>query len=220
MALMLTFFVMLFAMSNPKQEDWQDFQQKVQKQFNKFYGQPLNRGQQDDISIEKVNLNQALDLNYLRELIDKQLEQQKDLSVVRLMPQPGTLLMSLPEDLLFEPGSSAVSDEGAKALYAIAQLLDRFKNRIEVMGHADPRPVTGGEYASNWELSLSRAAFVAATLENYGYSRPITVRGYSSGRYDDIPSSIPTEGRLSLSRRVDIAIMADDGKRLKSFEFQ
>jgi chemotaxis protein MotB len=64
MALMLTFFVLLFAMSHPKEEEWDEFTDTVQENFNRFNGQVLNRGQQDAINIEKVNWSKALDLNY------------------------------------------------------------------------------------------------------------------------------------------------------------
>ena len=86
------------------------------------------------------------------------------------------------------------------------------------MGHTDPRPITSDRFASNWELSLSRAANIAAVLENVGYDRPVTVRGYASARFDDISETVPISERLDLSRRVDIVIMEDDGRKMKLFD--
>ena len=214
MALMLTFFVLMFAMSHPKQQDWEDFTDTVQKNFNRFYGQKANRGTQDTVNIEKINFSRALNLNYLRALMEDLIKKEKNLNVVKLMNQRGGLIISLPQDLLFETGQATIKSEANKALFTLAGTLSRIKNRIEVIGHTDPRPITGGKYRSNWDLSLARASHVAAVLENVGYDKPVVIRGQASGRYADIPADLGESERLDLSRRVDIVVMEDDGKRL------
>lgn len=214
MALMLTFFVMLFAMSHPKEENWEEFSTAVNKEFNKFYGKPLNRAHVDTISIAKIDRNQALDLNYLQAILSGILEEESMLKDVQLIMQPHSLVISFPDSLLFNAGDSALKDSGSRALYAIGATLMRIRNRIEVSGHADPRPVSvKSRYNSNWELSLARALSVAAALENVGYQKSILVRGHSSGRYTDLPEYIAESQRLDLARRVDVVIMEDDGKK-------
>lgn len=218
MALMLTFFVLLFAMSNPKQEEWEDFTQNIQKNFKKFHGKELNRGKEDAINIAKINFSQALDLNYLKALMDNLLEQEPSLQVARLIDNGDSLIISLPHDLLFEVGQASVKSQANKALFTIAGTLGRIKNRIEIVGHTDPRLVSDSQFPSNWELSLARAANVAAVLENVGYEKSITIRGHASGRFDDIPETVSVAERLDLSRRVDIVVMEDDGRRTKLFD--
>ncbi|NQZ14952.1 MAG: flagellar motor protein MotB [Alphaproteobacteria bacterium] len=218
MALMLTFFVLLFAMSHPKEEEWENFSETVQENFNKFQGRPVNRGAQDAVNIEKVNFSKALDLNYLRAIMEDLIEKEPSLKIVKLINQRGGLVVSLPQDVLFDTGKANVKPEASKALFIIAGSLSRIKNRVEVVGHTDPRPITSGRYDSNWHLSLARAANVAAVLENVGYENKVTVRGQAAGRYADIPASLGEIERLDLARRVDIVIMEDDGKRLKLFD--
>ena len=218
MGLMLTFFVMLYAMSNPKVEEWENFTDTLQKNFNKFYGMAANRGFQESINIDKVDYSRALDLNYLRALIGALIEREGSLQSVALINQSGSLIMSLPQDLLFEAGSADVKPEGSKALYAIAEMLSRIKNRVEVVGHTDPRPIASAEFSSNWDLSSARAARVAAVLQDVGYTEPVTIRGMAAGRYADLPEGLSEEEKLSISRRVDIVIMEDDGKRVKLFD--
>ncbi len=220
MALMLTFFVMMFAMSHPKEEAWEDFADTIKTNFSKFDGPSAFRGPEEDIQIDQINFNQALDLSYLKAIMGVLLKEEPSLSRVQMIEQPGALILSLPDDILFEPGQADVRAGSDKALYALAGSLSRIQNRIEVVGHADPRPVTGGAFSSNWDLSLARAAHVAAVLENVGYDSPITIRGASSGRYRDLSTHIPEELRLSLSRRVDIVIMEDDGSTIKLFDIQ
>lgn len=218
MALMLTFFVLLFSMSNPKKEQWEKFTNEVQQNFNRFQGRPLNRGAQDTVNIAKVNYSKALNLKYLEAIISNLLEEDPALSKIRLIPNGANLIISLPQDLLFNAGQASVGEQGNKALFSLASTLSRIKNRIEVVGHTDPRPVRQGNFKSNWELSLARAANVAGVLENVGYSRDITVRGHASARYNDLPSTIDMQERLDLSRRVDIVVMEDDGKSLNLFD--
>lgn len=218
MALMLTFFVMLYAMSNPKIEDWKNLSNTLQENFNKYYGQAQNRGFEEAISIEKIDYSRALDLNYLRALIEALIEREGSLKAVSLINQRNSLILSLPQDLLFEPAQADVKPEGARALYAIAEMLSRIKNRVEVVGHADPRAIRSDEFSSNWDLSAARAVHVAAVLQDVGYTQSVTVRGMAAGRYADLPAGLSEQEKLDLSRRVDIVIMEDDGKRVKQFD--
>ena len=213
MALMLTFFVMLFAMSNPKQEEWQEFTQNIQKNFNRFYGRPLNRAAEDAVNIEKINFSQALDLNYLKALIVSLIDGEEALKGLKVIDTGRSLIIALPQDLLFQAGNATIKSEANQVLFTLADTLGRIKNRIEIVGHTDPRPVRGGSFPSNWELSLIRAMNVAAVLENVGYQQDVVVRGQASGRYKDLPAEITESERLDLSRRVDIVIMEDDGRR-------
>ncbi len=218
MALMLTFFVLLFAMSNPKQEEWQDFTQQIQENFNRFEGAPDNRGAEDAINIEKINFSKALNLSYLRILIENLIEKEPALRNAKIIEADKSLIISLPQNILFEAGSANVKSEANRAIYTLATTLKRIKNRIEIVGHTDPRPMVDGTNNSNWKLSLARAANVGAVLNNVGYERAITVRGQASGRFDDIPDTVPERERLDLSRRVDVVVMEDDGRSAKLFD--
>lgn len=218
MALMLTFFVLLFAMSNPKQEEWTEFTQQIQENFNRFEGALENRGTQDAINIDKVNFSQALNLHYLRAIIENLISKEPELANARLIDNGDTLIISLPQDVLFSVGEAEIKADANRIIYVLAGTLRRIQNRIEVVGHADPRPMVSSDFPSNWELSLARAASVAAVLENVGYDKPLIIRGQASGRFDDIPDSIDVAERLDLSRRVDIVVMEDDGRQKNVFD--
>ena len=218
MALMLTFFVLLFAMSNPDEEKFEQFQENIQKNFNKFEGEDLNRGTEDSINISRINLNQALDLEYLKVLIKNLVSQNPELGQMTIMQNAGTLILSLPQEMLFESGGAEIKADAAITLNALVNSLRRIRNSIEVIGHTDPRPVSSDKFPSNWELSLTRASNVTALLKNLGYDKSILVKGYASGRYNDLSSDFSEEMRMSLSRRVDIVIREDDGKRVKLFD--
>ena len=65
-ALMLTFFVLLYAMSIPKEDEWSQLTGAVQRQFATFSSQAFYAGAQDTIEIEKLDYSRALDLGYLK----------------------------------------------------------------------------------------------------------------------------------------------------------
>ncbi len=213
MALMLTFFVLLYAMSIPKEEEWENVTKGITKQFSPTFAEQWNKGRQETINIDKIDFSQALDLGYLQTIITNSMDQDQRLKNIKLIPQTDNLIISVPEDLLFESGQADVSEQGKQVLFKLGNTMTRIRNRIEVIGHTDPRPVqtAKNKYPSNWELSLARAGSVAAVIRNAGYSRDMIVRGLSSARYEDLPEDMNEDERLSLARRVDIVVMQDDG---------
>ncbi|MBI4031581.1 MAG: OmpA family protein [Proteobacteria bacterium] len=214
-ALMLTFFVMLFAMSTPADKEWSEITAALFGQLNKFYGPSFNRGPVDALNLQRVDFDRALDISYLSALMESVVEDNENLSGARFIEQPGMLIISLPQDLLFEPGNADISEKGARALYGLGGALSRIKNKVEVWGHADPRPFQGQErtYESNWELSLARAANVAGVLNDVGYEKTINIIGNSSGRYQDLSAITDEDMRMDLARRVDIVIYNHDGRK-------
>lgn len=214
MALMLTFFVLLYSMSAPKQEDWDAIIKTLNTNFSEKYARQFFRGSQDVISIDKIDTSRALDLGYLKALITNLLRQ-KGIENIVILENEKRLIISLPSELLFKSASSDVDVEGKKILFALGGALSRVKNRIEVEGHTDPQPIRNSQtdLRTNWELSLARSAAVAKMLRDVGYSRSIAVKGLSSGRFEELSKEENLEERYNISRRVDIIVMEDDGRR-------
>ena len=75
-------------------------------------------------------------------------------------------------DVLFPVGSAQLTQKGIAQITALAvqikDLIPEFPKDIDwilqVQGHTDPQPVTGGKFASNWELSAGRAISVVKLL--------------------------------------------------------
>jgi chemotaxis protein MotB len=221
MALMLTFFVLLYSMSVPQEEDWETMTDGLRSQFTKTYSARWSQGRQDTFNVNKIDFSQAQDLTYLKSVLANAVEKDARLKNIAIIPQEKTLIISVPQDLLFESGSAEIAPEGKQVLFALGNTMARIRNRIEVIGHTDPQPLERSKalYDSNWELSLARASVVSSILENAGYNRPVIVRGLSSSRYEDLPETMSEQQRLSLARRVDIVIMPDDGTvRTKTFD--
>lgn len=210
-ALMLTFFVLLYAMSTPSQEEWERMTASMTQEFGEYFTKKWNAGFQDTINIDVIDNAQALNLNYVRALIAELMKRDERLSDLYITQQKERLIVSLPSDLLFDTGDAEIQRAGKRAVFVLGDVLSRMKNKIEVVGHADPRAVSG-QYQSNWHLSLARAASVAAVLQDVGYRRDIKIRGLSDALYAELPEDLEAEKRLQLSRRVDIVIMRGDGR--------
>jgi len=218
MALMLTFFVLLFSMSEPIVEDFSDLMAALNNEFNTFYGRTMSAGPEDTVDIARIDFDHALDIRYLEALMQAVIDRNEVLrDNVTMRARGDHIMISLPHDLLFDVGSAELKEGSTRAIFALGGTFSRMKNALELVGHADPRPVAGDRgasgFASNWDLSLARAAAVAAALERVGYIEPVIVRGSSDGRYQDLEGIDDENERLGLSRRVDIVIMNHDGRR-------
>lgn len=217
MALMLTFFVLLYAMSETPEEAWIKVTRGVSTKTQQFDAKQFNAGSQDVINIDKINTSKALNLTYLKTLVEK-LIKEKNVEGVIMIENDKRLIISLPSELLFKSGQAKIGVEGKKLLFALGGVLMRVKNRIEITGHTDPNPMSGkGLYKTNWQLSLARAASVAHMLKEVGYTRGTTIRGVASARFDEMAEDVPQEKRYELSRRVDLIVMHHDGYRYNAF---
>lgn len=221
MALMLTFFVLLYSMSTPQEDKWEEIVDSLSYTEEIYDSAAREAGTQDYISLDKIEKKKALDPAYLQALIDNMLKE-NDISGVMLIENRRRLIISLPAQLLFNSGMADMKVEGKKLIFELGGVLSRVKNRIEVIGHADPMPISGsaGRYSSNWELSLARAASVSKALRDVGYERPMTIRGLSSARFDELPEDLSVNDRYLLARRVDIVLMDDSGYRQNAFDIK
>lgn len=209
-ALMLTFFVMTYAMSEPRQEEFDKMRYEVQAGASKFEGPPFEAGELDTITLSRLNVEQSLDLDYLQALFEDRLSQIDVFEDIIISRDRGNqqLVLSLPTRLGFKAGSSELTEDGQLFIARLAPVLSRIDNSIEITGHADASPLsqTNKLYASNWDLSLQRALSVAQELEKGGYGRNMIVTGQAHTQQSLLPETMTLEQRKDLSRRVDILI--------------
>jgi chemotaxis protein MotB len=115
------------------------------------------------------------------------------------------LVVSLQEAGFFDSGMADIRPSALPVLERIAGALPESGLRIE--GHTDEVPIATGQFASNWELSSSRASSIARLLLRHPNVRPqqMSVAGYAG--YHPVASNATPEGRAR-NRRVDIVILA------------
>ncbi|MCB2055974.1 MAG: OmpA family protein [Geminicoccaceae bacterium] len=111
-------------------------------------------------------------------------------------------LMTVPEGIVFAPGSDELAPEAAPALSKVASLLQHFQDRdIRIVGHTD----SFGDAQVNRELSLRRAESVRDYLRDaYGLTQAdIATEGLGEDR--PIASNDTISGRRA-NRRVEIYV--------------
>jgi chemotaxis protein MotB len=210
-ALMLTFFVMLYAMSEPEPQVWSEIVTSMERELLNTFGPMESLGINDTVNLDKVSLNRALKLEYLLSILEKHMEEDINNQNILISQKNENLVVSLPETLLFGSGSATMNPSGETTVTSLANALRRIRNRIEIVGHTDNVPLSNASFPSNWELSLERAGIVAQALNRGGYVRPILIRGYGSVQFENIDANFSEDIRKDFSRRVDIHIMKDDG---------
>jgi chemotaxis protein MotB len=114
-------------------------------------------------------------------------------------------------DAAFGSGSTALTPAARSLLDHVAEIVVKQPGTIEVEGHTDDVPMSGGRYSSNWELSSARAGTAARHLTQQGVppSR-IKAIGYADTR-PLVPNTSP-ENRAR-NRRVEILITGERSKR-------
>ena len=203
-ALLLTFFVLLFSMSRIETTDWQNLKDSLSTSLNSVHEDKIAVPSKT-LDLERSQAEPGANLDYLRSLLRDQLAGNPVLARAVLTRERELLVISLPSDLLFAPGSVRPAKTAVDSLQAICGVLRSLENRIEVAGHADPTP-PGTDWNSNWSLSLARALSFAALLQTDCYRGEIAALGRGQGLYDELPASLPTAERRARARRVDIII--------------
>lgn len=94
-------------------------------------------------------------------------------SDLEMTARDGRLHISLPNQILYSPGSANVSRDGRKVLDSLASV---FKNNpdltVLVEGHTDKDPInkSADQFTDNWDLSMQRSVKVVRELIRRGVS--------------------------------------------------
>jgi chemotaxis protein MotB len=118
----------------------------------------------------------------------------------------GTITVTLPDAILFDPGKVSLRNATSKELDHIYSVLKaKYPGRhIEVAGHTDSDPIKKSKWTDNLELSSERAMEVARYLMKKGVAEnKIAATGYGEGR--PIATNSTAEGKKK-NRRVEIVV--------------
>jgi chemotaxis protein MotB len=209
-ALMITFFVMLFATQKVDIGKWESLIDTFSMRLNPDQTILIARPSAEK-NAERLSRERAINLDYLEKVILSKARTQPELAGLKLMRLEDRLVVTLPTELLFRSGKADPLEAARPVLFVLAGILATIGNRIDVVGHADPRPIENSHFASNWQLSVARAVAVANELRRAGYHREMSPSGFGASAFRELPSTLPLERRTDLARRVDIVIWPTQG---------
>jgi len=118
----------------------------------------------------------------------------------------------LQSEVFFDTGKADLKDEGRDELDKVASALVELEGKIpadiqwvlRVDGHTDVRPVTGGQFKSNWGLSAARAISVVQYLISKGVEpKRLVAAGF--GEFQPIDTGT-TEEAYRRNRRIELKL--------------
>jgi chemotaxis protein MotB len=114
--------------------------------------------------------------------------------------------------VLFDVGKAEISPAGKQSLDSLASAVLDLEREIppdlpwilRVDGHTDNRPISGGQYKSNWELSAARAVSVVQYLISKGVE-PDRLAAAGFGEFQPIDQGTD-EDSLARNRRIELKL--------------
>lgn len=202
-ALMLTFFVMLFSMQSVKIDRF--------KEMTDALSQTLNPSRAVTVKIPTAQYNissifrrRAINLDYLYAVLEQKVAESAVLQAGRLTLMDDRLVISLPGERMFAADGAELNERALQSMFDLGGVLRHVENQLSVNAYVPPSD-DFGRYESSWEMSLARAIEVANALTRSGYRDDIITNGYGDSRTNMITRVSPDQS-ARLARRIDIVI--------------
>ena len=164
-ALMLTFFVLLFSMSVPIEDKWQSKIGITASNIAEFTGPTGMAGAEEGTNINRERYHRAENLDYLLTILQEILQQYEDTDGINVRRLPDDLLLSVTKDISFN-SDGTLSPQTQVILRRLAEALNRVNNQIVVSGQLQK----GGSTAT-----FVRMQNIAETMKDARYKRPIGI---------------------------------------------
>ena len=133
--------------------------------------------------------------------VEKKLKNLQD--AINILDDNRGIVLSIQEDLIFDPGESKIKKEVRSILEAVSRAINSSANDILIVGHTDNVPIKNERYDSNWELSAGRGLSV---LDYFVRERDLPPSRFTVGGYGASRPLFPnnTAKNRALNRRVEI----------------
>jgi len=231
MALMMCFFVLLFSFSQIDETKYRMMVDSMSKGFGSettirrasmaspTMGTPsainsrFNQFQapsRSSRSRNRVLTTQAAESTAAR--VKLAMKTDLDAGRIAVETQGNTVIIRLPEEVAFPPGSDVVSAEIIDIIDRLAPAMRASEGVIMVTGHTDNQPISSSEFSSNWELSADRAVAVIEQIMTYTGIREERFAAVGHGATKPIAPNDTPENRAR-NRRVEITIVENQDAR-------
>lgn len=201
--LLLTFFVLLLAMSEVKKEEqFVDFMQALRDAFG--YRGGVQHVPIEDVNVPRnVNLTEMLIIPVHSHDFSKSPEpgirgKQDTVSDIRRGDR-----FRIGGPIQFEPLSATLTAEQDDTIARFAESLRGFSTQIEIRGHASRAPIDGTEFHDHFDLAYRRARAVADALVRHGISRERLVL-ISTGTNEPLTAPVYTRPQLEENDFVEL----------------
>lgn len=208
--LLLGLFVILYAVSSIDEEKYKQISMAFSDYFTPSQlqgGSGVLPGRKDGVPepiLPSPKHNAGKTIQDIEREAREKLSEYISKGRLQLTTTASGLTLTMPEKLLFESGSADIQPEGSVFLEYLGGILRNIDYQVSIDGHTDSDPIRNGKYATNWHLSVNRAANVGIKLVESGMPENIlAIRGFSYQR--PVADNVTAEGK-SKNRRVEIII--------------
>lgn len=214
--LLMTFFVLLYAMSSVDENKMRALSQAFRTvmageagdtilEYSLYNGDvPLIGGEIPTDTVDGEKIEESMYYQVSKFVDEHDLE-----AVVDIIETDLGVAIQLRDNILFETSKSDLRSESKEILDSISGLISSLNNNIVVEGHTDNRPINTAEFPSNWELSVDRAVNVVRYFVENGKIDPKRLSATGYGEFQPIVDN-DTEENMEKNRRVNILIMTND----------
>jgi chemotaxis protein MotB len=231
MSLLLTFFILLFSMSELEMEKFLLASQSLREAMGGSSAEAIPdptgllpdsvdpalnlqyaeaRGTAGSGSLQGTMLDEFADsyLEVIQEKLQGFVNRNELQETVRVEKEEEGVFLRMETGTLFGSAEADLRPDAREILKYLSQVTRDLNVGVVIAGHADNQPILSGSFASNWELSAARAAGVARYLVQDGHPATM-VRVESYGEFKPIADNDTPEGRAK-NRRVELFYSRED----------
>lgn len=234
MTLMFALFVVLYALSLVKNEEFSVLTESLTRVFEKpkqsetgvtgpalltqntpqselpKYGSSIDTAKGPELVADATRLAQldqqflGSPLESLEQELTQSLSQLVEQGLARVREEQDWLIIELNSGLLFPSGSANTNSSARVVLQEISKIINPINNFLRIRGYTDNIPIANELFSSNWELSVARATSVVRLLESLG-TPSHRMAIEGYGQYAPAADNSTAAGRAA-NRKVEIAI--------------
>lgn len=172
LGILLCFFVMLYAISAPRDDAFRAAIASLAARLNPDRAE-LPRAPKENIRLASPR---AVNLDYLSAIVAERVAEDAVLRTATQRRLEDRIVLTLRPEHLLEGAPESLSSGGREAVSSLAQSLRFVANRLEIVARYDGIAATRAGRSDGWEHALNRAAPIAAAFHSAGYSLHVPIR--------------------------------------------
>ena len=222
MALMMTFFVLLYSFSSIDETKYKMIVQSMADGFGAVLAtpntpssvsigptsmmpSPMSRSSRPSMA---PTMGGAATSEALMADLEQSLEAELAEGVISMETSGNQVVIRFPEEIAFPPGSDSLVDAIDPIIARVSKKLTEAPGTIMVVGHTDTIPIKSAQFGSNWELSTDRAVSVVHRMLEVSDIPANRLQAVGYGDTKPIAPNDTPEDRAK-NRRVEIVVVQE-----------
>ena len=204
MSLLLTFFVLLLAMSTMDTKRVKMALGSLRGALGVLDGggEPI-KGRTEVVDLPQVTRGELAMMSTLERVIDRHDDTTVSNDFIQIGHTDERIVITLDDSLLFAPGSTRLLPQAYPFLEDFSGVLATSGANVDFVGHADASPASEG--TTNWRVAAERAASVLEYVQQASGLPGYRLKLSSKGHYAPRASNESPQGRAR-NRRVELVL--------------